>query len=141
MILLVEDDAVTRKSTAEILKAKGFPVRTAGTYVEALQALSEKCPEMLIIDLVLPCTRSGLELLKLDVIRKNPDCWQRLIVVITTALDGMNCEDTLPPNTYMLQKPFPIDRLVELLRGRQIERQKEYAEESDKRKTPRPAHY
>lgn len=115
MILLVEDDSVTRTSTAKILAARGFTVRTAGSYVEAVQALREKCPEMLIIDLVLPCTRSGLELLRLESVRK---CWRSLIVVITTAKDGVGSEDTLPPNTYLLQKPFPIDRLVQLMNNR-----------------------
>lgn len=113
MILLVEDDALTRVTTAELLTAKGFKVRTAGTFVEAVQHLRQHCPRMLVIDLVLPCSRSGLELLREKTVREQ---WGRIVVVITSALDSAGDDITLPPHTYALQKPFKIERLIQLLK-------------------------
>jgi len=60
--LVVDDDADTRSSLAELVASEGFLVRTAGGLDEAQKALEEASPDLVLVDLVLP-DGNGLELL------------------------------------------------------------------------------
>lgn len=114
MILLVEDNPITRKTVAEILRADGYRVRTAANYVEARDELARRCPEILVLDQVLPCGRTGTELLHEPSVK---ECWAIMKVIIISALDPTDSQLTelgkLPPNTVMVQKPFKVRELVE----------------------------
>jgi len=60
--LVVDDDADTRSSLAELVGSEGFLVRTAGGLAEAQKVLEEESPDLVLVDLVLP-DGIGLELL------------------------------------------------------------------------------
>src|SRR5262245_22052689 len=107
MILLVEDNAVARNSTMEILAHKGFSVRDAATYVEAVEEIRDHCPDILVIDQILPCNRYGTELLELPEVKER---WGIIKVIVTTALteEHRHVPKNLPPNTIILTKPFKI---------------------------------
>jgi two-component system response regulator AtoC len=53
-ILLVDDDHVFRRSTAELLAAEGYEVRTAGDGAAALQELRASRFDLLLLDLRMP---------------------------------------------------------------------------------------
>lgn len=115
-ILLVEDHPVTLKTTADILRLKGYKVRTAANYVEAKEALKVKCPSVLVIDLVLPCGRYGTELLDEPEIKCN---WDAIRVIVTSALNPSDSQvrnlSGLPPNSDTITKPFKVKELVALI--------------------------
>lgn len=62
-ILLADDDAILRERLARSLERRGFDVRCAGDYDEALDLAHEDSPEFAVVDLRMP-GRSGLELLR-----------------------------------------------------------------------------
>ncbi len=62
-LLLVDDDAVFRPRLARALRERGFEVREAGGYDEALAAAREESPEQALVDLRMP-GRSGLEVVR-----------------------------------------------------------------------------
>jgi signal transduction histidine kinase/DNA-binding response OmpR family regulator len=62
-VLVVEDDAVLRDSTARLLAGDGVEVVTAGTAAEALDQLASTTFDCMVLDLALP-DRSGLALLE-----------------------------------------------------------------------------
>ena len=61
-ILLVDDDARLREIVSLALEGEGYGVRTAGSAEEASTVLEEMEPDLLILDLMLPGGRDGLEL-------------------------------------------------------------------------------
>jgi CheY-like chemotaxis protein len=60
-ILLVEDDAETRRLMAMWLDAQGYDVRTASNGREALALLREEAPCLMVVDLNMP-VMDGAEL-------------------------------------------------------------------------------
>ncbi len=62
-VLVVEDDALLRESTARLLAGEDVEVITAGTTAAALEQLEARTFDCMVLDLSLP-DRSGLELLE-----------------------------------------------------------------------------
>jgi DNA-binding response OmpR family regulator len=62
-ILLVDDDALLRRSLAFNLEQIGFQVRTASSAEEALEAVHQNQPDLVILDIGLP-GMDGMEALK-----------------------------------------------------------------------------
>ena len=62
-MLLVDDDAVLRERLAKSFRERGFEVRTAGSYGEAVTLAEVEAPEFAIVDLRMP-GKGGLELVK-----------------------------------------------------------------------------
>jgi two-component system response regulator RegA len=62
-MLVVDDNETLRRQLARSLERRGYCVRTAGNYDEAVELAREESPEMAVIDLRMP-GRSGLELLQ-----------------------------------------------------------------------------
>jgi two-component system response regulator RegA len=78
-ILVVDDDRIYRNAIGRVLRSRGFVVRTAADYAEAIeQCRLEPVPQLAVIDLHLP-ERSGLEIIQ-DLKRLNP----RLRVVLVS---------------------------------------------------------
>ena len=89
-MLLVDDDVVLRERLAKALRGRGYEVRTAGSFDEAMALAQEESPEMAIVDLRMP-GRSGLELVKA---LKEVDGATRVLVVtgygsVATAVDAI----------------------------------------------------
>ena len=79
-LLVVEDNEIERQSIVELLSHDDVEISTAGTGAEALQALSDKKFDCLILDLRLPDI-SGFELM--EKIRQNAELHELPIVVCT----------------------------------------------------------
>ena len=62
-VLVVDDEALIRKSLSKVLRAKGYSVETASTGAEGLEKVAELRPQVLILDLRLPDT-DGLSVLR-----------------------------------------------------------------------------
>jgi len=80
-ILIVEDNAVNVKLFRVLLEKAGFVVRTAGDATQAMEALSEALPEVILMDVQLPDI-DGLELTRR--LRKDPR-FKNIPVVALTA--------------------------------------------------------
>jgi CheY-like chemotaxis protein len=59
-ILLVEDDPLLRQAFRLLLEDAGYDVREAGTALQALSAVHDQVPQLVLLDLGLP-DRPGLE--------------------------------------------------------------------------------
>jgi two-component system response regulator AtoC len=62
-VLVVDDEALIRKSLSKVLRAKGYAVETASTGEEGLEKLASVRPQVLILDMRLPDT-DGLSVLR-----------------------------------------------------------------------------
>jgi twitching motility two-component system response regulator PilH len=53
-VLVVEDSPAQREMISQLLKASGLKVRAVGDGVEALQQVRSSCPDLVVLDIVLP---------------------------------------------------------------------------------------
>jgi DNA-binding response OmpR family regulator len=109
-ILIVDDDPNVRELLRVNLAAHGYDVLTATDGNEAVQAVEQKVPELIVLDVMMP-EMDGWEVCKL--IR---DKYQGAIKIIMltakdTARDKIIGKNILKADEY-LTKPFDIDDLL-----------------------------
>jgi len=63
-ILLVDDDQIQREVTGELLKELGYTVSTAASGEQALEVLTRRQPDLMLLDMVMPGGIDGAETLK-----------------------------------------------------------------------------
>ncbi len=108
LILLVDDDERLRERLAQALIKRGYAVRCAGNYDDAMSIAKEISPELAVVDLRMPGP-SGLELLRA---LKELDPETRIVVLtgygsIATTIDAMRLGAV-----YYLQKPADADEVL-----------------------------
>jgi len=107
-ILIVDDDEVFRTRLARAFRDRGYDVRAASSYAEALARARDDSPEMAVVDLRMPGP-SGLELMR-DL--KALDPATRILVrtgygSIATAIEAVRIGAT-----YYLSKPADVDDIL-----------------------------
>ena len=109
-VLLVEDEAPIADVLARSLRARGYEVRLATGGRDALVALTEAVPNVLVLDINLPDI-TGWEVLR----RLSPADRERLPVIVFSAasLAPSRVKEFKPAG--VLIKPFPIDALTRLI--------------------------
>jgi len=108
-VLLVDDDEVFRRTLARAFERRGYDVRTAANYDEALVSAREDSPELAVVDQRMPGP-SGLELLRE---LKAIDATTSVVVLtgygnISSAVDA-----TRLGATWYLPKPADVDDILE----------------------------
>jgi two-component system, repressor protein LuxO len=83
-VLLVEDTTSLQMIYRAVLMAAGFAVRVAATAAEAMLAVREAAPDVVVLDLVLP-DRDGLDLMQ-DMLALHPET----LVIVVTANGSIN---------------------------------------------------
>lgn len=82
-ILVIEDDALVRKTLISQLGRRGFEVIAAGTGEDGVRIFGEAGPDIVLLDVRLPDTDG------LDVLRRIKDKNRRAIILVMTAFDDM----------------------------------------------------
>lgn len=80
-VLVVDDDRAILKLIAVNLELESFDVQTAADGFEALQCLEEDCPDLLILDIMMP-RMSGWDVLR---VLRQREAFQDIPVVVLTA--------------------------------------------------------
>lgn len=106
-ILVVEDDAQLRRIISSNLAARGHQVRQAADAAEALLALAEEPPDLLILDINLP-DRTGW-----DVLRESHLPEDVRVLMLTAVPVSPRRLAEFRPVAY-LPKPFPLEALLRL---------------------------
>jgi len=107
-LLVVDDDAVFCERLARALRDRGYDVRTARTYDDAMEQARLDSPELAVVDLRMP-GRSGLELTR-DLHELDPST--RLLVLtgygsIATAVEAVRLGAV-----HYLSKPADADDVL-----------------------------
>ena len=107
-LLVVEDDPSIRELLATSLRFAGFTVTTAATGNEALRAVERRCPDLVLLDVMLP-DRDGF-----DVLRWMRSGGQTVPVLFLTARDA--AEDKITGLTIggddYVTKPFSLEEVI-----------------------------
>lgn len=109
-ILLVEDDALLRDAFRLLLEDAGYRVREAGSAAEALAAVTDEVPSLILLDLGLP-DRSGLDVAR--ALRERPETVEVPIVALTGRTGSGERRACLEAGcTAYLAKPIEPRRLL-----------------------------
>lgn len=108
-ILFVEDNAIVREQTTELLESNDRNIVACESAEQALNELNRRDFDVLITDMSLPAM-SGMELTK-RVLDRDPNAW---VVILSGYLLKVEL-NTLGPNVRTLAKPFETEQLDAIL--------------------------
>jgi DNA-binding NtrC family response regulator len=105
-ILIVEDDAITRRNLSILLSDEGYDVDQAGDGVQALEIISGRPFDLVLSDIVMP-RMDGLKLLhQLQFIAP------QMPVMIMTSYVSDSLSSVPAGATEFIRKPFVLDDLL-----------------------------
>ena len=111
-ILVVEDDAALRDLLATILEDAGYQVRSTANGRDALDALADERPELIVLDMQMPVLDGqGFRAAQ----TAHPD-WRRIPVIIVSATRAFLAEEETLGASAVLEKPFNVEHLLALVR-------------------------
>jgi two-component system alkaline phosphatase synthesis response regulator PhoP len=109
-ILVVDDDADIRDALTIILESHNYIVRTASNGKEAIAALEEKKPDLVILDIMMATDTEGFDL-AYD-LRERPDFKKLPIILLTSFLEKVR-EEGIGDFAYILGEQWPAHWLLE----------------------------
>ena len=110
LVLLVEDDAAVRSTLAAILQDEGCEISIAPNGFDALVALEQHEPDIIVLDWMMPVVdgENFLQALRSEYRRSTP--------VLVISAGRVNEETALAAGAdAYLRKPFDIDELMRVL--------------------------
>lgn len=112
-VLVVEDHEPSRILLQRLLRRTGLTVRTAENGAEALQAIHEARPDLVLMDLMMPVL-GGLE--TLQTLRAEPSLADLTVVILTGDLGGGTAANLqVEGASSLLSKPVEVETLYEVL--------------------------
>jgi CheY-like chemotaxis protein len=106
-VLVVDDDPDVLASLCDALGSEGYEVRGARDGIEALEAIGERRPDLIVTDLMMP-TMTGFELLA--ALHDTPELATIPTLIITAARGAEAHHHTSA--AVVLPKPLDLDRLL-----------------------------
>ncbi|HUJ18045.1 MAG TPA: response regulator [Nitrospirota bacterium] len=113
-ILIVDDDATTRKLLGLYLKTKGYEIAYAENGLDAIEKVGREKPNLIITDLNMPYM-DGIEFVK--TMRADPARQELPILMVTTEADPEERERAMSVgvNGYLV-KPVTADVVIQNIR-------------------------
>ncbi len=114
-ILIIDDEAMTRETTALLLKKENFTALTARNGKEGMEISLKERPDLILLDIMMP-DMDGWEVLKSIKDNRELTC---IPVVIFTAV-GYEFSDTeakVRGASGIIRKPFHLDSLINTIHG------------------------
>lgn len=111
-VLIVDDDAELRSNLSEILKGAGYHIAEAPSGKEAVEEITSKDFDIVLLDLMMP-KMSGIDVLK-EIKKIKPKI---RVIMITAFATVENAVDAIKKGASdYISKPFRIDDLLTTIR-------------------------
>jgi CheY-like chemotaxis protein len=113
-ILVVEDDPAIRGLVTDLLRDDGYEVDEATNGIEALRAVGEGCPDLIVLDLMMPIM-NGWQFV--EECHRAAKCGDVPIVVTSASHDLPRTAERLQSLGVKtsLAKPFDVEALLALV--------------------------
>lgn len=105
-VLVVEDDLAVRQFIVECLRTSGYKVAQAANGTEALTALEQFLPDLLLVDFAMPGMNGA------DLVQRAWAIHPRLPVLLATGYADMDAVEKVIPVDRVLRKPFRGEELL-----------------------------
>jgi two-component system response regulator MprA len=112
-VLIAEDDERVRESIGRVLAYEGYDVRTAGDGVEALAAVADAPPDVIVLDVMMP-KLDGLAVCRQ--LRRQGDATPVLMLTARHEVGDRVAGLDAGADDYLV-KPFALDELLARLRA------------------------
>jgi len=118
-ILLVDDDPDILDSLRIVLESNAYEIRTAGNGREAMAALEERLPDLMILDIMMATDTEGFDLAYK--LKERPEFRKLPIIMLTSFLDKVRKEGPGPfefimgeqwPAHWLFEKPVDTEKLL-----------------------------
>jgi DNA-binding response OmpR family regulator len=113
-ILIVDDDAGIRKLLCRVFQNGGYVVATATNGEEALAAIAQNPPDILVLDLMMPIM-DGWEVYR----RLREEKVVHLPIIVLSAGENLTRAAEDLPDATIMAKPFDIDALLDAIEQQQ----------------------
>jgi len=110
-ILVLEDQDITRRSLATLLRREGHTVCVARNALEAQALCVETEPDVALVDIELPGLQGNEWALHLK--EMSPDTR----IIFLSGKPGLAGLDRFGPDVHFLHKPFVVEELLALISG------------------------
>lgn len=114
-ILITEDDKFLANAYRLKLSKEGFETRVASDGREALEALKEYTPDLILLDLVMP-VMDGFT--TLEEIHKHPE-WSKIPIIVASNLgqkEDMDRATSLGAKGYIVKADMPMSEIIEKIK-------------------------
>jgi DNA-binding NtrC family response regulator len=119
MILIVDDDSDVRSMIKRALHELGYPATEAKDGETALAIMAKEKPDLVILDYIMP-GMDGTEVAR-EIARIDPD----LPIIFSTGHGALRAlRNAAGENISILEKPFALNELSELIETRLAERRR-----------------
>lgn len=110
-ILVVDDERTILMVLENLLTSKGYLISTAGNGKDAVILATSKCPDLIILDLVMP-NMDGSKIA--EKLKENPKTSHIPIIFLTALLSRNEQEEMghLAGNSVCLAKPYETEELL-----------------------------
>lgn len=113
-ILIVDDDKMTRRILQLLLMRNEYNVIEAENGQEALEIIEEKCPNLVVIDVVMP-VMDGFDTVRR--IRSKLNCSKLPVLFLTASADMESENEGIESGAQrFLTKPINLDGLVKTIK-------------------------
>lgn len=114
-ILIVEDDPTLQAIYKNALEKHGYAVETVTTGSKAIEILSVKSVNMILLDIMLPGKMNGFDLI--EQIQRNEQ-WRHIPVIILTNLESQKqMAIACGARDYFIKTEMDIKLLIEKIQG------------------------
>jgi CheY-like chemotaxis protein len=118
-VLVVDDSADIRELLALVLEASGHEARTASNGREALELVSERTPDLALLDVTMPVLNGPDTAYELFL----RDCGlEDIPIVLVSGVVGLEEMAGLVGTPYFVSKPFSVEALMRVVQRALLER-------------------
>src|SRR5262245_24033955 len=110
-VLVVDDDNDVAEALSEVVQAEGHDVRIAHNGREGLEALSARCPDLILLDVEMP-ELTGPEMAYQLLVRDAG--LEKIPIVLLSGILDLQAIARIVHTPYFLAKPYRLDDVLGL---------------------------
>jgi len=111
--MIIDDSNTIRRTAEALLKKAGYEVLTAGDGFEAMSLITDHCPDIIFVDIMMP----RLDGYQTCLLIKNNKQFKHIPVIMLSSKDGLfdRARGKIAGSQEHVNKPFTQEELIEVI--------------------------